>query len=76
MQERGPEPEPRAAILSMRTIALSWETWRAVIAVLREKGLPYMLEHANVIEELLERHAPISWRDCWDRDDSSRSVRF
>ena len=28
----------------MRPIELPWETWRAVIAVLREKGLPYMLE--------------------------------
>jgi hypothetical protein len=39
-------------------ITLPWETWRAVIAILREKALPYMLEHANVIEELLEQHAP------------------
>jgi hypothetical protein len=42
----------------MRTIALPWDDWRAVIAVLREKGLPSMLEHANVIEEQLERHGP------------------
>jgi len=42
----------------MNTITLSWEDWHAVIAVLREKGLPYMLEHANVIEEQLERHGP------------------
>ncbi len=42
----------------MRTIALSWEDWRAVIAVLREKGLPSMVEHANAIEEQLERHGP------------------
>ena len=42
----------------MRTITLSWEDWRAVIAVLREKALPSMLEHANVIEEQLERHGP------------------
>ena len=42
----------------MTTITLSWDDWRAVIAVLREKGLPYMLEHANVIEEQLERHGP------------------
>jgi hypothetical protein len=26
--------------------------------MLREKALPSMLEHANVIEELLERHGP------------------
>jgi len=32
--------------------------WRAVIAVLREKGLPRMPEHATVIEEQLERHGP------------------
>ncbi len=42
----------------MRTITLPWETWRAVIAALREKALPSMLEHANVIEEQLERHGP------------------
>ena len=42
----------------MNTITLSWEDWHAVIAVLREKGLPSMLEHANVIEEQLERHGP------------------
>jgi hypothetical protein len=32
--------------------------WRAVIDALREKGVPSMLEHANVIEEQLERHGP------------------
>jgi hypothetical protein len=42
----------------MRTIELPWETWRAVFAMLREKALPCMLEHANVIEEQLERHGP------------------
>ena len=42
----------------MNPITLPWETWRAVIAALRAKGLPYMLEHANVIEEQLERHGP------------------
>jgi hypothetical protein len=42
----------------MNPITLSWEDWLAVIAVLREKALPYMLEHANVIEEQLERHGP------------------
>ena len=26
--------------------------------MLREKGLPCMLEHANAIEEQLERHGP------------------
>ncbi len=42
----------------MNQMTLSWEDWRAVIAVLREKAVPYMLEHANVIEEQLERHGP------------------
>jgi len=42
----------------MQAIELPWETWRAIIAILREKALPYMLEHANVIEEQLERHGP------------------
>jgi hypothetical protein len=45
-------------IVSMNTITLPWETWRAVIAALRAKGVPYMLEHANLIEEQLERHGP------------------
>jgi hypothetical protein len=42
----------------MRTIELPWETWRAVIAALRAKGLPYMLQHADHIERLLEQHGP------------------
>jgi hypothetical protein len=42
----------------MQAIELPLETGRVVIAVLREKGIPYMLEHANVIEEQLERHGP------------------
>jgi hypothetical protein len=42
----------------MRRVVLSWEDWRAVIAVLRQKALPYMLEHANHIERLLEQHGP------------------
>jgi hypothetical protein len=42
----------------LRTIALPWDDWRAVIAALCEKALPSMLEHANVIEEQLQRHAP------------------
>jgi hypothetical protein len=42
----------------MNAVALSWDDWRAVIAVLREKALPYMLEHADHIERLLEQHGP------------------
>jgi hypothetical protein len=42
----------------MRTITLSWETWRAVIATLREKALPYMLDHADRLEQQLEQHPP------------------
>ena len=42
----------------MNPITLSWEDWRAVIDVLREKPLPYMREHADHIERLLERHGP------------------
>ena len=38
----------------MRTITLPWETWRAVIAVLRESAVLYMLQHAHVIAEQLE----------------------
>ncbi len=42
----------------MHAIELSWETWRAIIAVLREKALPYMLEHADYLERHLEQHGP------------------
>jgi len=42
----------------MRTIELSWETWRAVIAALRDKALPSMLEHADYLEQQLEQHGP------------------
>jgi hypothetical protein len=41
----------------MTAITLSWTDWRSVIAALRAKGLPYMLDHANLIEEQLEMHA-------------------
>jgi hypothetical protein len=44
--------------MSLRKVELSWEDWRAVIAVLRAKALPYMLEHADHIERLLEQHGP------------------
>jgi hypothetical protein len=47
--------DPGYSEARMRTIALPWQTWRAVIAVQREKGLPPVLEHANVIEEQLQR---------------------
>ena len=43
---------------AMRRVELTWEDWRAVIAVLREKALPYMLQHADHIERLLEQHGP------------------
>ena len=42
----------------MNAVELSWEDWRAVIDVLRAKALPYMLEHADHIERLLEQHGP------------------
>jgi hypothetical protein len=42
----------------MNSITLSWEDWRAIIASMREHGLPYTLEHADHIEHLLEQHAP------------------
>src|SRR5918993_5083523 len=49
---------PKLYHRSMNPITLSWEDWRAVIAILREKALPSMLEHATVIDEQLERHGP------------------
>ena len=42
----------------MRRVELTWEDWRAVIAVLREKALPYMLQQADHLERLLEQHGP------------------
>ena len=42
----------------MRSIELPWEDWRSVIAALREKALPYMLQHADSLEQQLERHGP------------------
>jgi hypothetical protein len=42
----------------MRTIELPWEGWRDIIAALRAKGLPYMLEHADYLERHLEQHGP------------------
>jgi hypothetical protein len=42
----------------MNTITLPWESWRAVIAVLRDSGLLYKLEHADQMERQLEQHGP------------------
>jgi hypothetical protein len=42
----------------MNAITLSWEDWRAVIAVLRATGLLYQTEHADHIERRLEQHGP------------------
>jgi hypothetical protein len=46
------------SLAAMNAVALSWEDWRAVVDVLRAKALPYMLEHADHIERLLEQHGP------------------
>jgi hypothetical protein len=42
----------------MNTITLSWDDWRAVIAVLRASGLAYKRDHADHIERRLEQHGP------------------
>ena len=39
-------------------IALSWEDWWAVIAVLRASGLAYKREHADQLERKREQHGP------------------
>jgi hypothetical protein len=41
----------------MGTIDLTWEICRAIIAALRAKGLPHMLEHADRLEQL-DQHPP------------------
>jgi hypothetical protein len=51
--ERRGQPRRTVPAGDMRAIELPRATWRAVIAVLRETGLPSMLEHANHIERLL-----------------------
>ena len=43
----------------MKTIELPWETWRAIIAALRGKALPSMLEHTDRLEQQLEEHPPV-----------------
>jgi hypothetical protein len=42
----------------MTTIELPSEAWHAVIATLQAKGLTSMLEHADSLEQQLERHGP------------------
>lgn len=43
----------------MPIITLPFETWRAVIDELRAEGLPpWMLEHADRIERMLDEHGP------------------
>jgi hypothetical protein len=45
-------------VADLAAITLSWTDWRRIIATLRAHGLPSMLDHANLIEEWLEMHAP------------------
>jgi hypothetical protein len=40
----------------MPVVTLPLETWRSVVAALREKGLPSMLEHADRLELQVEQH--------------------
>jgi hypothetical protein len=43
----------------MPTIMLPFETWRAVIDELRAEGLPpWMREHADRVERMLDEHGP------------------
>jgi len=42
----------------MNAVELPFEIWRAIIDALRQKGLPYMLEHADQLERQLGRHPP------------------
>jgi hypothetical protein len=45
---------------SLRIIALPWEMWRALIAVLRTKGLPSMLEDADDLKKQLDVSSELS----------------
>ena len=42
----------------MNAVEPPFETWRAVIDALRAKGLPYMREHADQLEQKLDQHPP------------------
>ena len=42
----------------MNAITLSWEDWRAVIALLGQKALRCLLEQADSLKSQLEQHAP------------------
>jgi hypothetical protein len=35
----------------MWRLTLQRETWQAIIDTLRAKGLPYMVQHANILEQ-------------------------
>jgi hypothetical protein len=48
----------------MNAVELPFETWRAVIDALRAKGLPYMLEHADHLERLLDQHPGVPSGPC------------
>ena len=53
-----PTPVAEALVSSHDPHHALGEDWRVVFAVLREKALPSMMEHADRIERLLERHGP------------------
>jgi hypothetical protein len=42
----------------LHTSALHRERWRAITAVLRTKGVPAMVKHADHLEAQLEQHGP------------------
>jgi hypothetical protein len=39
----------------MWTLALPFETWHAIIDTLRERTIPYMLEHADILEQRVDQ---------------------
>ena len=45
-------------LAAMWSLELPWETWRAMIAFLRETELPYARQHAVIIERSLDQHPP------------------
>jgi hypothetical protein len=42
----------------MNAIELPFETWRTIIDALRQKGVTYMLQHADHLERQLDQHPP------------------
>ena len=59
---RSPQPRrkrfERGQASPMTRTTLPFETWRTVIDTLRANGRPHMLDHADILKQQLDQHAP------------------